>query len=139
MKFSPLVAMSALALAVIAGSVGWAEATHAKPHAAAKQADSESAEAAEPAEAAGPGFTICAKGKFPAYVVVTATKAKSPVAQPGKCVKASVDDESASYPIKIFGLEGTTPFEIGDDEVGGDGSEKVDVTGTAENPDWTTE
>lgn len=127
-KAGPLIALSVFSLVVMAGSVLWAIATDAQPHVSANPAPTVS----------GPGFTICARGNYPAYVVLTQTKVKSAVAQPGKCVTQTVANSAAEYAIQVFGLDGATPFAIGTDEIGGDGTEKVTATGSADNPDWTT-
>jgi hypothetical protein len=124
-----LPALSTAALLVIGGSVVWAEATHAAPHAGT----------AAVSPSAGPSFSVCAHGDFPAYVQLTGTPKKSGTAQPGKCVTETVADANTVYRIQIYGLDGTRPFLIGDDEVSGGDGEKVTVTGTAENPDWVTE
>lgn len=134
-KSWPLIVLSVVSFVVMGGSVAWAEATHAEPHVAAAPAEDDAE-----ADAGGkPGFQVCAGGNFPAYVVLSETKAKTATAAPGKCVTATVDDAGETYEIQIFGLEGTTPFEIGEDEVTGDGTQKVTATGTVDNPDETTE
>ncbi|MFI5954761.1 hypothetical protein [Cryptosporangium sp. NPDC051539] len=127
MKSWPLTVLSVLSLVVIAGAVAWAEVTHAKPHVAA---------AAAPTEGK-PVFTVCATGNYAAYVELTETKTKSPTAQPGKCVTEPVESADETYEIKIYGLDGATPFEVGEDEVEATG--KVTATGTADNPDETSE
>lgn len=116
-----LIALSTLAIAVMAGTVAWAESTNYR----------------KGAEIDAAGFQICSTGNYAAYVLLTETNAKSSVAQPGKCVTQSVADPEATYKIQIVGLEGSTPFTIGDDEIGGDGSEKVTATGTLDSPDWS--
>lgn len=131
--------LSVVSLLVIGGSVAYAEVTDAKPHVTESASEDDSSDA-DPAAGnpAGPAsFQICAKGNYATYVVLPddANK-KSATAQPGKCVtQALADDEDHS--VKIYGLEGTTPFEVGEDEVGADG--KVTATGTIESPDYTTE
>ncbi|GAA3382288.1 hypothetical protein [Cryptosporangium minutisporangium] len=122
----PLPVLSVLSLLVIAGSVGWAEATNAQPPAAA----------AETAEAS---FTVCAEGDYPAYVLLTETKTQTATAQPGACVTHTIADAGTAYAIEVYGLDGTTPFEIGEDEIGGDGTEQVKVIGTVEAPDYAVE
>ncbi|MFG1925297.1 hypothetical protein [Cryptosporangium sp. NPDC048952] len=117
-----LIALSVLSVTIMAGTIGWAQLTGFR------------AVAKAPTSA---GFAICATGDYAAYVLLTETNAKSPVAQPGKCVTQSVEDADATYKIQVIGLDGSTPFTIGDDEIGGDGSEKVTATGTMESPDWS--
>jgi hypothetical protein len=129
--------LSTLSLLVIAGSVGWAEATDAQPHAAAAEsADAVDAEAGDPA-VTGTSFQICATGDYPVYVTLPDDgNAKSATAQPKACVTQVLKTEG-EHSVKIFGLEDTTPFEIGDDEVAA--GEKLTATGTVESPDYSIE
>lgn len=131
--------LSVFSLLVIGGSVAWAEATNAQPHAVEAPADEE--DAATAGNPDGPAdslaFQVCAKGNYAVYVTLPKDgNAKSPTAQPGKCVTATLPS-AGDHSVAIFGLEGTAPFEVGDDEVGGDS--KVSATGTIENPDYTVE
>ncbi|MFG1924095.1 hypothetical protein [Cryptosporangium sp. NPDC048952] len=127
--------LSVVSIVVIGGSVAWAEATGAKPH--VTEAATEDDSGADPAagDPAGPvSFQLCAKGNYAAYVTLTDDgNKKSATAQPGKCVTQPLADEE-NHAVKIFGLEGTTPFEVGEDEVGTDS--KVNTTGTVEAPDY---
>ncbi|WP_344651583.1 hypothetical protein [Cryptosporangium japonicum] len=131
--------LSVVSLLVIGGSVAYAEVTGAKPHVteAAAENDDSGAEPAAGDPAAAVSFQVCAKGNYATYVVLPddANK-KSATAQPGKCVTQALADEE-EHSVKIYGLEGTTPFEVGEDEIGADG--KVTATGTIDSPDYTTE
>ncbi|WP_035856821.1 hypothetical protein [Cryptosporangium arvum] len=132
--------LSVVSLLVIGGSVAYAEATNAKPHVTEAAADAEDASEADPAAgdpAAAASFQLCATGKYATYVVLPDDgNKKSATAQPGKCVTQALADEE-EHSVKIYGLEGTTPFEVGEDEIGADG--KVTAIGTIESPDYTVE
>ena len=129
--------LSVVSLLAIGGSVAWAEVTDARPHVTEAAAD----DADEDATAGNPtqnlSFQLCATGKFAVYVTLPDdANVKSATAQPGKCVTQKLADEE-EHSVKIFGLDGATPFELGDDEVGADS--KVTVTGTIDAPDYTVE
>jgi len=131
--------LSVLSLLVIAGSVGWAEITDAQPHASdVETADSAAAgDPADPGHATGTTFKICAKGNYAAYATLPDDgNAKSATAKPGTCVTqelASGDEHS----VALYGLEGTTPFKVGDDEITAGAT--LTATGTIDNPDYTSE
>jgi hypothetical protein len=130
--------LSVVSLLVIGGSVAWAEVNDARPHvteAADDDAEEDTATAGNPTQTLS--FQLCAKGNYAVYVTLPKdANAKSATAQPGKCVTQKLADEQ-EHSVKIFGLDGTKPFELGDDEVGADS--KLSVTGTIDAPDYTVE
>lgn len=129
--------LSVVSLLVIGGSVAWAEVTDAQPHVTEAAGDDAEESAASGDGTQGWSFQLCATGNYAAYVTLPDdANAKSATAQPGTCVTQQLADEEA-HSVTIFGLAGTTPFEIGTDEIGADS--EVSATGTIEAPDYTIE